>query len=155
MADNNIQIEVKGLDRILKALDKFPGQIQRYIGQAGQESADRVILPTEGLKKYPSASAANAPPTPYYIRGKGTQYASYNRGNSERLGTQFYTEVAGMSTKIGNRASYAKYVVGEGQARFMAPKGWRKLFDVAKEKVPQIKKVYEAWINKCIKDLGL
>jgi len=92
---------------------------------------------------------------PYYVRGKGTQYASYNRGNSERLGTQFYTQAAGLNTKIGNRASYARYVVGEGQARFMAPKGWRKLFDVAKEKVPQIKKVYEAWINKCIKDLGL
>ena len=35
MPDNNIQIEVRGLDRILKALDKFPGQIQKYIGQAG------------------------------------------------------------------------------------------------------------------------
>src|SRR3972149_8749526 len=122
MADNNIQIEVKGLDRILAALNKFPGQIQKYIGQAGQESADHVILKTEGLKNSPPGSAANAPPTPYYIRGKGTQYASYNKGNSERLGTQFYTQ-PGLQTKIGNRAPYAKCVVGEDQAGFMAPKG--------------------------------
>ena len=154
MPDDNIQIEVKGLDRILKALDRFPGQIGKYIGQAGQEASDRVILPTQGLKKYPPPTAANAPPVPYYVRGKGTQYASYNRGNSERLGTQFYTQ-PGLQTKIGNRASYAKYVVGENQASFMAPKGWRKLFDVAKEKTGDIRKVYQAWVDKCIKDLGL
>jgi hypothetical protein len=152
---DNIQIEVRGLDKILSNLEKFPGQIQKYISQAGKESSDRVILPTQGLKKYPGTTAANAPPVPYYVRGKGTQTASGNLGNSERLGTQFYSEAAGLNTKIGNRASYAKYVVGEGQARFMGPKGWRKLFDVAKEKQAGIKKVYQTWVDKCIRDLGL
>src|SRR3990167_9510568 len=126
MPDNNIQIEVRGLDRILKALDKFPGQIQRYIGQAGQESADRVILPTEGLKKYPPAGAANQPPVPYYIRGRGVQLSYGNRGNSERYGTQFYTQVAGLKTTVGNRASYAKFLGGEQQAHAMGQKGWKR-----------------------------
>lgn len=156
MPNDFIQIEVKGLDKVIAALDKFPRKVASYMQQAGKESSDRVILPTQGLKRYPPATAANQPPTPYYIRGRGTQYKYGNKGESERYGTQWHTEKRDyMDTLIGNRASYAKYLGGDEQAHFMAPKGWRKLFDVAKEKLPQIKKVYDAWVGKLIKDLGL
>jgi hypothetical protein len=117
------------------------------------EAAQRVILPTQGLQI--PTETANMPPIST-IRGQGTQYASYNKGNSERYGSQFYVEPGGyLETAIGNRASYADYVGGEGQASFMAPKGWRKLFDVAKEKIADITKVYQAWIDKTIQELGL
>jgi hypothetical protein len=152
-----IYIKVKGIDKLIAGLDKFPRHIGIYIGKAGGEAANHVILNTEGLKKYPPATAANAPPTPYYIRGRGTQTAHGNRGNSERLGTQWHVkrELSEYTTEIGNRASYAKWVHGEEQAHFMKPKGWRKLTEVATEKLGKITKVYQAWIDKCIEDLGL
>jgi hypothetical protein len=153
MAD--IQIQVVGLDKVMRALDKFPHTIAKYMTQAGDEAAKKQILNTEGLKKYPPSGPANEPPTPYYIRGRGTQTKSGNKGNSERLGTQFYVEKQNMNTIIGNRASYAKWVVGDEQAHFMKPKGWRKLFDVATEKKDKIEMVYNKWVAKLIKDLGL
>ena len=152
---SNVQITVKGLDRLIKGLGRFPREIARYMSQAGHEAGEDVILKTEGLRKYPPATSANQPPTPYYIRGRGTQYKSGNRGNSERLGTQFYVKREGWNTAIGNRASYAKYVVGEQQASFMKPKGWKKLFDVAKDKKAKIQKVYQAWVDKALRDFGL
>ena len=153
MAD--ITITVEGIDKVAAALHKFPTEIAGYVEKAGNEAANRVILKQKGLRKYPPATSANQPPTPYYIRGRGTQTAHGNLNNSERLGTQFYTEAQGYITAIGNRASYAPFVVGEEQARAMGAKGWRRMYDVANEQISNITKVYQAWINKAIKDLGL
>lgn len=150
----NIEIHVTGLDRLIKAIDRFPVQIAKNMSQAGHEAGTE-ILDTKGLRSYPKPTAANFPPTPYYKRGMGTQTAHGNLGNSERLGTQFYIKRTGWNTAIGNRASYAKWVVGEEQAHFMAPKGWKKLWDVAKEKKKQIERVYQAWVDKTLRDLGL
>ena len=152
----DLTIKVEGLDKILAAMDKFPTQVARNMQQAGDEAAKRVLFKTTGILPYPPETAANQPPTPYYIRGRGTQLKSRNLGNSEKMGTLFYTEKSGvMDTIVGNRASYARYVVGTEQAHFMKPKGWRILFEVAEEKIGQITKVYQAWINKTIKDVGL
>lgn len=153
MAD--VGITVTGLDKVIAAVDKFPREIAHYLAQAGDEASKRQILRTQGLQKYPPMTAANAPPTPYYIRGRGTQTASGNRHNSERLGTNWVVEHGHFYTEIGNRVSYAHWVHGDDQASFMAPKGWRKLWDVANEKLPSITKVYQAWISKLIRDLGL
>lgn len=152
---SDFKIEVKGLDKLEAGLQKFPHEIAKYLQQAGDESAKRVILKEKGLQLYPPATEANAPPVPYYVRGRGTQTASGNKYNSERLGTQWYVEPEGLGTRIGNRASYAKWVHGEEQAHFMAPKGWRKLLEVAEEKRDKITKVYQAWVDKLIHDLGL
>jgi hypothetical protein len=149
-----IHIDIKGIEKIQKALDKFPQEIQRTIEAAGEETAKKV-LSEQGLKKYPPATSANQPPTPYYIRGRGTQTAHGNLNNSERLGTQWTVKSNDLKTTIGNRASYARWVHGEEQAHFMAPKGWRKLTDVATEKIPVITQIYQAWINRLIKKLGL
>jgi hypothetical protein len=37
----------------------------------------------------------------------------------------------------------------------MATIGWRKLFDVAKEKKAQITKIYQTWVNKTLREIGL
>src|SRR3990167_9007556 len=155
MPDNMIKIQIIGLDRVMAALNRFPREIAKYLGQAGEEAAKRVILKTRGLQLYPPTTAANRPPTPYYIRGRGMQYKSKNTGTSERYGSQFYVENKSYMTEIGNRASYAVYVGGEKQPEHMAGKGWRKLLEVAWEKMPQITKVYQARIDKLIKDLKL
>ena len=155
MADESVHVEVIGLDKLLAALDRFPQKIPNYLGQAGHEAANRVILPTKGLQNYPPATGANKPPTPYYIRGKGTQTASKNYFNSENLGKQWYADRHGLDMKIGNRASYARWVHGVEQAGAMGTIGWKQLFKTAKDKVGDIKKVYDAWVAKAIRDLGL
>lgn len=158
MPDEFITIDVKNLEKLIQALNKFPRQAARYLDGAGKEAASRVILPTEGLKKYPRATAANRPPYPYYIRGRGTQTSPrHNTMTSERLGTHWYVKTSkdNYSTIIGNPVSYAKYVVGDQQAHFMTPKGWRKLREVVEEKISDITKVYDAWIDKLLKGVGL
>lgn len=155
------KVDVQGIEKITRAISKFPRQIASSLNGAGQEAAKDVVLPTEGLRSYPPATDANYPPTPFYIRGRGMQRggvrgAAYNDGKSERLGTQWKVTKAGQfGTSIANRASYAKWVHGEEQASFMAPKGWRKLVEVVEEKMTEITAVYQQWVDKLIKDLGL
>src|SRR3990172_7541026 len=120
---NSINIKIIGLEKVTAALSRFPQVITKYMGAAGKEASEEV-LDTVGLRRYPPAGPANFPPTPYYIRGRGLQTGSRNYNNSERLGTQFYVQVEKFNTTIGNRASYAKYVVGEQQARAMGRIGW-------------------------------
>ena len=153
-----IKITVKGLKELQAAIAKFPKQSAIYIGKAGKEAAERVLLPTEGLKKYPPATDANAPPTPYYQRGMGMVYKNSVKKTSENLGKQWYTKrtLNAFTTEIGNRASYAQYVHGDDtQASFMAPKGWKKLYATAIEKLPLITKVYNSWVAKLLKDIHL
>ncbi|MHA2163810.1 MAG: hypothetical protein ACXABF_15445, partial [Candidatus Thorarchaeota archaeon] len=150
---DELKIEIEGVDKLVKAFNKFPVEITKTMKQAGSESAN-MILAERGLRKYPPATAANRPPTPFYIRGRGTQLKNRNLHNSERLGTQWYILQKKFVTTISNRASYAKWVHGEQQARFMASKGWKKLFETGKSKSGQIQKIYSAWVNRAIKNLG-
>jgi hypothetical protein len=151
----DIKISVEGLDRVLKAFGVLPKEIETAVKQAGEESA-KEIIETQGLQKYPPMTAANQPPAPYYVRGKGTQTKRGNLGNSERFGTQFYVEAKPWATKIGNNASYARYLTDEkDQARAMQRIGWKKLIDVARDKKGRIQRVYQAWIDRAISRLGL
>ena len=58
-------------------------------------------------------------------------------------------------TRISNAASYAKHLAGEEQASHMKKLGWRKLKDVAQEKIGKIKRIFEKWIDYTIRELGL
>lgn len=152
----NISIKVTGLDKVTEALAQFPDQVGHYTGAAGQEVGAEIVQ-TAGVGIYPPAGRGNSPPTPYYVRGVGTQHATYNEGNSERLGTQFTVVPSsdGFKVTIGNRASYAPYVVGDNQASAMAAIGWVKLEAAALSKLDKIRSIYQAWINKLIADLKL
>ena len=155
MSDESISIEVEGLDKLLAKLHEFPAKIRGTFVAAGREAGHRVILPTKGLQNYPPMTDANRPPTPFYIRSKGTQTKSRNYFNSENLGKQWYMRREGLGMRIYNRASYARYVHGDEQAKAMKRIGWRKLFETAKRKRRDITKVYNAWVAKTIRDLGL
>jgi hypothetical protein len=149
-----IKIKVLGIDKIQANFARFQQEFQAAFRGAGDEVANE-ILNTEGLRKYPPATSANQPPTPYYIRGRGTQYASRNNGKSERYGTQFYTEPLQYGVEIGNRASYAQWLAGENQASRMGAIGWRKLHEVAQEKVGEITRIFQSWIERALKRTGL
>jgi len=150
-----IKIDVTGIDKLQKSLDRFGNEIRAEMSEAGKAAANE-ILNTEGLRAYPPETAANRPPTPYYIRGRGTQTKTGNKFNSERYGTLWSVKPFGrLGTLIGNRAKYARFLGGTQQARAMAAKGWKKLSDVASEKLPEISRLYQARINHLIKKLGL
>jgi len=150
-----IKIDIENADKVAANLDKLK-ELPTYLQGAGTEASNE-ILNTKGMRNYPPGTAANQPPPPFYIRGRGTQ-VSYGRnlGNSERLGTQWKVIPYGKSgTQISNQVSYAKHVHGTRQARAMARIGWRKLWDVATEKIPQITTIYNKWINKLLSKYGL
>ena len=151
-----IELKVKGLDKLVKAFDKFPREIQLGILQAGREASNE-ILNTTGLRAYPPITTQRqAPNTPYYIRGVGTQYTTRNTGDSEKLGASWVRKQKGsFNFRITNSASYAKWVHGDEQAGRMAGFGWRKLSEVAKEKTRAINKIYQDWVNRTIRKLGL
>jgi len=150
-----LEIKIEGADKIVAGLTKFPDEIQKNFKQAGQEAAEEIYT-SKGLASYPAKTAANAPPTPYYIRGTGTQYKSRNAGNSEDYKNQFYAKSVTGGTLIGNRASYAKYLADEKlQARVMDRIGWRKLIEVAKEKLDIITGIFNRWAQHTIDKLGL
>jgi hypothetical protein len=150
----NFTIKIEGIDKLERFIKRFPVEVRRNMLAAAQEASKKVILPTMGLQKYPPATDVNRPPEPYYIRGRGTQTKSGNRGNSERLGTQWYVRALGRTgAEIGNRASYARWVHGEEQATAMGKIGWKKLIDVAKDKTADIIKVFDKWIAYTIRKL--
>jgi len=150
-----IDIKVEGLDKLEKALERFPKKIDKNLKQAGKDAAEE-ILDTQGLRRYPPATAANLPPAPYYQRGSGTIYASgKSSGTSENYGKKWNVEAQRYTTRISNSASYAPYLAGEQQARAMQRLGWRKIFDVAKEKMSRITRIFQKWIDYTIRELGL
>lgn len=161
MSDTTIKITINA-DNFLNALKHAPQELARNIPMAGMEALNE-ILDTEGLRAYPPETAANMPPTPYYIRGQGMQYASYNTGSSERYGSRYGGDggdawslsARGYTAKAENTASYAPYVGGQQQAAHMARKGWRKLWDVAREKRETIRNIYDKWVAYTLRKAGL
>ncbi|MBX3005954.1 MAG: hypothetical protein KF821_09050 [Anaerolineales bacterium] len=133
---------------------KMPQALGRAAELAGKEFGD-VVLDTEGLREYPPSTAANEAPPPYYKRGVGMQYAQgKNDMRSERYGSSYRTSARGYRTEIVNTTSYGPHLGGQKQARRMAALGWRKLYDVAMEKKEQAQRIYSAWIERTLKQLG-
>ena len=151
-----IEVKIAGLGALINKLGRFSNGLKESYLAANNEIAE-MILDTEGLRKYPPETAANRPPEPYYIRGRGTQYKSRNDGRSEQYGTRWTkTETDYYSLKIGNTASYAKYLTDEKeQARRMARIGWRKIKDVQREKWKDAAKIYWKHIYNLIRHTGL
>lgn len=148
MADDDfIKIDVVGEERLIAALNAYPRKIGSVLRAAGKEAA-KVILEQRGMQSYPPATSANRPPYPYYERGRGTwTSAARNTGKSENLGKKWYIRSANSySTEIGNTASYAKYVHGDQQNRYLTVIGWRRLTDVVNDKMGSIVDIYNRWI---------
>lgn len=150
-----IRIQIKGAENIAKLAD-VDRELPRFLMAARVTITDE-ILNTQGLKRYPPSGPANQPPVPYYIRGRGTQTATGNLGNSQRLGTKWQSKLMGTggSFRIFNDVPYAHRVHGETQqAKHMARKGWRKLADVASEKAGKIANIYNQFIKRMLQDMG-
>jgi hypothetical protein len=149
------QVTVKvDADNLIAAMKHAPKELLRNLPTAGLEAL-KEILDTQGVRNYPPETAANLPPTPYYIRGQGTQYAGYNKGNSEQYGKSWTDTAHGYKARATSSASYGIYVSGDAQPAHMAQKGWRKVADVAKEKMKKIQAIYNKWIAYSLRQAGL
>lgn len=150
----NLNIQVKGLTEIEAKLKAVGKKLSSYMSAAAME-ASKDLLAHEGLQKYPPETDANKPPTPYYVRGYGMQYKSKMVYKSEKLGASFTTKKISYGARIGNNASYAPYVIGNQQARHMKRIGWLNIFEFAKSQTGNIKKTFDSWVKKAIKDSRL
>lgn len=96
--------------------------------------------------EYPPSTAANRPPTPFYIRGRGLQLKRGNKLNSEDLLHRWDTKVkASRDSIVGyvlNTASYAAFVVGDRQAWFHALRGWPNVYVYVRRKRRDLAELY-------------
>lgn len=145
------RIEIKGLDKLVKKINKLE---QMDTVKAALKNA-AIFLAGE-MAEYPSQTAANQPPVPYYIRGRGTQTGSRNLGNSEDLGQKWQGAKPRVSNKgftvvIGTNVSYAPYVQSdEFQARWMKDIGWQTDKTVLEENEDEVTEYLSDAIAKII-----
>ena len=157
-----VQMKIQGMDRVVAALGQFQREIYMAVGLAGKDMAKN-ITDTKGLQNYPPSSERNTPPgkngNGYYIRGRGWMRksgADYTLvPSSERLGTRWFTRVQSFHTYVSNTASYAEFIHGDRQPLWAKTVGWRKLAEVANEKMGQSVIIYERHIQALIRRLGL
>ncbi len=150
----NFKSGIQGQKKLLTALKNLPGTLKKSIAQAGEEAA-AAVLDTRGVRRYPPARGNTSTP-PYYKRGVGMQYRSGNDGSSENFGDSWTVGSQGYKATAQNTASYAPYLVGDQrQAVHMARRGWRKLGDAARQKQAVVALIYEKWLERGLKALGL
>ena len=153
MADP-LNIEIRGLNELRAKMKKLGLKLSDYMSSAAVE-ASKDLLNTEGLQRYPPETQANLPPPPYYIRGVGMQYATKNNYKSEKMGASFTVKKIGYGAVIGNTASYAPHVIGANQSGRMKKIGWKNIIEWAASQVNNIKKTFDGWVAKALRDSGL
>lgn len=78
----------------------------------------------------------------------------YRRGsspNSQTLGRRWNVDRSpdGLSARVGNNVSYARYVVGEKQAEYHRG-NWKKTSDVVREETPRIQAIFDRNIRSAL-----
>ena len=78
----------------------------------------------------------------------------YRRGsspNSETMGRRWNVDRSpdGLSARVGNNVSYARYVVGEKQAEYHRG-NWKKTSDVVREETPHIQAIFDKNIRSAL-----
>jgi len=159
-----LELNIKGMDKVVAGMSHLNGHMSKYMVYAGREAADEV-LDTQGLREYPpngpkpAMQMTDKQRRGYFAKlNSGEIEVPYRRGQSpgsEKYGSQWYIAEKKYGVKMGNRASYAGHLTSNDQANYMAGLGWRKLWDVAKEKKDRIQSIFQAWVDKLIQDAGL
>ena len=145
------RIEIKGLDKLVKKIDKL-----------GKMDAVKVALKQAAtflageMAEYPPQTAANQPPTPFYIRGRGLQTASGNLFNSGNIANSWerakpQIRDRGMTVAIGSNVSYVRFVQSkDDQARWMKDIGWQTDQQVLDENKDEVTEYLADAIHKII-----
>ena len=131
------------------------GEIKRIDDLFGVQNRKRAIMAV-ALKvqtdnqDYPPETAANRPPAPFYIRGRGTQLVSGgNTGKSEQLLQRWkIRRKTADKVQITNNASYAGFVIGEDQTGFHRARGWPNVPDYLEDNRRRLVDLYYAVLQR-------
>lgn len=134
-----LEYDSADLARLQRALDKLDVEhlAKPMYSEIGKDIADKAGL-------YPQWTDS-PPPYPYWVRGRGWQYASgKNSGTSQDMRNQWKTIIGTNDLIIRNTATYAWDVIGPGQKPVHKQHGWKLLFEEAVKALPGIIKKLEA-----------
>ena len=163
-----ITIEAQGLDRLHRAMQKAPREVDRGI-QAAMTGGAEILR--EGVAPYPDKTDANLPQpgvpgARWYERGRGGWYVrkrtgeTVNYGGSEVLGESWTTKISrttrGWLGVIGTKVSYARPVHDEAQqASYHARRGWKTAQQSVREGAAKVARVSNATIRVILRRLRL
>lgn len=118
---------------------------QQLLTKSMQQAVD---LTDQNAVVYPPTSEANQPPTPYYIRGAGTQYTNSNRGESRQLNANWKKLVElvdnGVVGTVSNDTPYGLYVHGlaPNQRWYHKNRNWRTVGKIASDVRSKVNAVF-------------
>jgi len=152
-----INIDIKGDKELAAKLRQVESAIRRTAMAGGMQDATKYVATNAAV--YPPASKANAPPPPYYIRGKGTQYEKYNRGESEQLGDHWERGVSergdGVQGVVENKTSYAPWVHSVVRQRwFHKINNWRNIERIKNDVEQGVVQIFRSGVEKVLKIAG-
>lgn len=134
-----IEYDAADLARLHRALGKLDMQhlVKPMFSQIGTTVYEEVRVRPDWVD--------SPPPYPYWIRGKGWQYASgWNDQSSQNSYNRWYTKTGPDYLIVGNAATYASDVFGPDQMQVHAKHGWRKLYESAVKVLPEVIRKLEA-----------
>lgn len=148
-----LAVVVEGLEELKKKLGRESlERVARDVVNRLAEIVKQEMIP------YPEEGEYNKPgpyPKRWYQRHFGPRWALkaggvHGRDTSEQLQKQWrVVPKDSWSAYVGNRASYAAYVVGMDQAEYHKRHGWRRLDDVTKQVIEtRAKEVFAAALAK-------
>lgn len=141
-----VTIEVKNAKKLIAQFEQGNLVAEQILVQNMQQAVD---LTAVNAAIYPPTSEANQPPTPYYIRGTGTQTSVGNRGESKQLDKQWekLVEIEGngvIGTVKNVNAPYAPWVHGmQGQQWYHANRGWRTVKKIATDVRANVNNIFK------------
>lgn len=147
MPSNFISIDLKGVTKMLVRYEQGDLVAEQLLTKSMQQAVD---LTAQNAAVYPPTSEANQPPTPYYVRGTGTQYADHNRGESQQLNTHWNKQVElldnGVVGTIKNDTPYGPFVHGQPPAQqwYHKKRNWRTVGQITNDVRSKVNAVFVA-----------
>jgi len=153
-----IKIDIQGDKELAAKLRQVESAIRRTAMAGGMQDATKYVAQNAAV--YPPTTEANAPPPPYYIRGTGTQYASYNRRESEQLNLHWDRRVSerGDSVQgvVENLVSYAPWVHSVvRQSWFHKMRSWRNIERIKQDVEQGVVKIFRDGVERVLRVFGI
>ena len=158
----NLNVRIEGLDKLERAVAKFPTQIGKGLRTATKGALEML---RSGLADYPPATQANRRPGlngySWYVRGYGTKTVTgRSYPTSQTLGRSWTSQIKGVANRgiigvVGTRVTYARAVQdADKQAKVHAARGWPTAQGVMAEKADGIRRLFASVIDRLLGRLG-
>ena len=139
-------VKIEGVEELVSRYKKGERFSRQLLDVAMTQSVKYV---SKDAAIYPPETEANRPPPPYYVRGVGTQYKTYNRGESRQLSEHWKWRVDNLKTQVKGTVwnsvfTYGPYVHGIiRQMWFHKARDWRTVEKIATDTLDQVQRYFE------------